>query len=218
MSATQPIEVRDMAIVHATFRHAYSEAAELVRANPTPSSERVTFLAEHIDFGITMLHHHHESEDDLLYPKILERSPDQAPMITEIDQQHQAVSGSLDQAREARTTWRTQPSPDSAESLAAALEGLNTTLQPHLDDEEKRIVPLAATTLTQREWDAMGEHARASIPRSMLPIAMGMMLEPLDEADRTYMKGQLPAPIRLLFPLLIDRQWKRYAKKLRDGR
>jgi hypothetical protein len=52
MTATQPIDVRDMAIVHRTFRKAYDESAQLVRAAPTPSPERVTFLADHIDFAI----------------------------------------------------------------------------------------------------------------------------------------------------------------------
>ena len=52
--------------MHRTFRNAYQESAQLVRANPTPSAPRITFLADHIDFGIAMLHHHHESEDELL--------------------------------------------------------------------------------------------------------------------------------------------------------
>ena len=57
MSATQPIDVRDMAIVHRTFRNVYEEAARLVRAEPAPSPARVTFLADHIDFGLAALHH-----------------------------------------------------------------------------------------------------------------------------------------------------------------
>ena len=36
MSETEPIDVRDMKIVHETFRRAYDESAGLVRANPTP--------------------------------------------------------------------------------------------------------------------------------------------------------------------------------------
>ena len=80
MSKEHPIEVRDMAIGHRLVRQAYAEAARLVRARPTPSSGRVTFLADHIDFGIAALHHHHEGEDEMLYPKLIERVPDQAPM------------------------------------------------------------------------------------------------------------------------------------------
>jgi hypothetical protein len=63
MSKEEPIDVRDMAIVHRTFRTAYDEAARLVRAAPVPSSERVTFLADHIDFSINMLNIHHDGEE-----------------------------------------------------------------------------------------------------------------------------------------------------------
>ena len=217
MTATQPIDVRDMAIVHATFRNSYAESAALVRANPAPSPDRVTFLADHVDFGINMLHHHHEAEDELLYPKMIERAPEQAVMIEEVEKQHKDVTATIETASAACAAWRARPSAETGEALAAALEGLNATLQPHLDDEEEKIVPLAAVTLTQTEWAAMGDHARAAIPRNKMPVAFGMLLEPLNDDDRAYMKAELPAPIRLLFPILIDRPWKKYAHTLRTG-
>ncbi len=164
-----------------------------------------------------MLHHHHESEDELLYPMMIERAPEQAAMIEEVEKQHQDVTATIDAASAACAAWRARPSAETGEALAAALESLNATLQPHLDDEEEKIVPLAAVTLTQDEWAAMGEHSRAAIPRNKMPVAFGMLLEPLNDADREYMKSDLPAPIRLLYPILIDRPWKKYAKTLRTG-
>jgi hemerythrin-like domain-containing protein len=217
MATGQPIEVRDMAIVHRTFRNAYDESARLVRANPTPSAERVTFLADHIDFGVGMLHHHHESEDELLYPVLIERVPEQAANTEKVEHEHQLVAGSLEAVSTACAAWRRQPSAETGEALATALVGLNDTLQGHLDDEERDIVPLAAVTLTQEEWDTIGAHSRSKIPRNRMPIAFGMLLEPLDESDRAYMKGQLPAPVRLLYGLLIQRPWTKYATTLRTG-
>jgi hemerythrin-like domain-containing protein len=156
MSAAKPIEVRDMAIVHRTFRNAYAESAQLVRTAPTPSAERVTFLANHIDFGIAMLHHHHESEDQLLYPLLVERVPEQAGTTEEVARDHQLVQTALNAASEACATWRQQPSAETGQALADSLDELNAVLQPHLDDEEQKVVPLAAVTLTQAEWDALG--------------------------------------------------------------
>jgi hemerythrin-like domain-containing protein len=217
MTSAQPIEVRDMRIVHRTFRNAYDEAARLIRENPTPSRARVDFLADHVDFGLAMLHHHHESEDQLLYPLLIERAPEQAASTEEIERQHLEVTSAIDAVSAACRAWRSQPTAESGAWLAAALDSLNATLQPHLDDEESTVVPLAAVTLTQREWDAMGEHARGTMSRSQMPIAFGMLLEPLDAADRDYMKAQLPVPVRLLFPVLIERPWRKYAQTLRTG-
>jgi hypothetical protein len=217
MSEAQPIDVRDMAIVHRTFRKAYDEAARLVRAAPAPSAGRVTFLADHIELTLAALHIHHEDEDALLYPKLIERAPEQAPMTEHVEQEHQLIKTALDAASAACRTWRERPSAWTGEVLAAALDRLNAVVQPHLDDEEQKVVPLAAVTLTQQEWDAMGKAGMSKIPRNKRGIAAGMMLEPLDEADRAYMMKSVPPPARLLFPLLVERPWKKYAARLRNG-
>ena len=212
------IEVRDMAIIHRTFRNAFEESAGLVRAAPTPSTERVAFLADHIDFAVTMLHLHHASEDELLFPVLLERAPEHAATTSRVEAQHQQVSAAVATVEAACRAWRSQPAATTAQALADALLALNETLQRHLDDEESEVVPLAAVTLTQAEWDAVGAHSRAGIPRDKMPIAFGMITEPLDDADRAYMKSHLPAPIRLLYGPLIQRPWNKYAETLRHGR
>jgi hemerythrin-like domain-containing protein len=216
MVETGSIDVRDMAIVHRTFREGYAEAARLVRAAPAPTSTRVAFLADHIDFVVGMLHIHHEGEDELLYPKLIERVPDQASTTEEVEHEHELIRTSLDAVSAAVATWRRQPATETGAGLAAALDELNAVAQRHLDDEEQKVVPLAAVTVTQQEWDALGEHAVAQIPRAKKPIAFGMLVEPLDDDDRKYMKRLLPSPIRLLYPVLIDRPWKKYASTLRS--
>jgi len=217
MSTTQPIDVRDMAIVHRTFRNAYEESARLVRAAPAPSPGRVTFLADHIDFGLAALHHHHEGEDELLYPELIQRVPEQAPMTEQVEHEHLVIKTALEAASAACATWRQRPSAETGEALAAALDHLNAVVQPHLDDEENKVVPLAAVTFTQQEWDAIGKHGVAWIPRNKRGIAFGMILEPLGDADRAYMMRSLPAPVRMLYPFLIERPWKKYASTLRTG-
>ena len=96
MSKEHPIEVRDMAIVHRLFRQAYDEAARLVRAGPTPSPGRVTFLADHIDLVLGGLHSHHQDEDELLYPKLIERIPEQAPMTEQVEHEHLVIKTALE--------------------------------------------------------------------------------------------------------------------------
>jgi len=144
-----------MAIVHAAFRRAYKEAAQLVRANPAPSAGRVTFLAEHIVLALMLLHIHHEGEDELLYPKLIERAPDQAPMTEQVEHEHETIKTAPDATAAACAAWRAGPSAETGEALAASLDELNTVAQVHLGDEEQKVVPLAAVTVTQEEWDAL---------------------------------------------------------------
>ncbi len=207
-----------MAIIHRTFRRYYDEAARLVRAAREPSSARVTFLADHIDFGLAWLHFHHESEDELLYPKLIERVPDQAAIAEQTKLQHQEIGTALEVASESCKAWQEGPSAETAEALARALDQLNLVVQPHLDEEEQKVVPLAALTLTKKERDAIGKHTVARIPRNKRPVAFGMILEPLEPAERADMMSGVPAPVRiLLYPTFIDRPFKKYAAALRTG-
>jgi hemerythrin-like domain-containing protein len=217
MSREEPIDVRDMAIVHCTLRTAYDESARLVRAEPVPSPERVGFLADHIDFSINMLNIHHDGEDELLYPKLIERVPEQAAMTEEVGHEHELVKTALDDASTACASWREQPSAETGEAQAESLDQLNSVSQHHLDDEEQDVVPLAAVTLTQQEWDELGKHSVAEIPRNKRPIAFGMVLDPLNETDRAFMMRFLPPPVRLLSGILIQRPWAKYASTLRTG-
>jgi hemerythrin-like domain-containing protein len=217
LSSTTPIEVRDMRIIHETFRRAYEEAAQLIRANPTPSAVRVTFLADHIDFGLNMLHHHHEGEDEILYPLLVERAPDHAARTEQIDHEHQVVKGAIDTALKACASWRATPNTESAAALAASLDELNAALLTHLDNEEREIVPLASVTVTQKEWDSLAKHGIASIPGNKKLIAFGMILEPLNATDRVYMLSNLPPPVKVLYRLVGKKAWNKYATMLRSG-
>jgi hypothetical protein len=213
--AEQPrIDVRDMAIVHRTFHRVYDQAAHLVRDEPTPTAERAAFLGDHIAFGLMMLHHHHELEDELLYPVLIERVPERAATTEQVEREHQLVRDALDGVDAACTAWRREPSAERGAALASSLDHLNAVLATHAGDEEREVVPLAAATLSQQEWDQIGKQAVAKIPGKWRPIAFGMMVEPLSTADAAYMKSNLPPPVRLLFPLLIERPWRKYKARL----
>ena len=217
MNTAQPIDVRDMAIVHRTFDRMYDEAIGLVRAESSPTADRVTLLADFVDFGAMMLHHHHESEDELLYPLLLSRVPDQAATTEDVEHEHQLVRGALDKVSAGCAAWRGRPTQENRDVLATAIADLKSVLQTHAKDEEDKVVPLAAVMLTQQEWDTIGDRAVASIPNKWKPIAFGFLLEPLDDSDRSFMKSKLPAPVRLLFPVMMERPYKKYAAKLRAG-
>ena len=217
MTEPSTIEVADMAIVHATFRASYDESARLVRAETDPAPRRVTFLADHIDLGLFMLHNHHESEDLLLWPLLLKRAPDETASIQRVADEHKDVAVAVNRAAAACSAWRSRPGATERDELADSLVELNVVLQHHLDDEEQYAVPLAARTLTQGEWNAIGAHSRGAIPADKRFIVFGMLLEPLSPADRNYMLSEVPGPVKLLWRFVGQRQWNSYAAKLRQA-
>ena len=215
MTTQTPIEVRDMGIVHRTLRTTFDESAGLVRAASDPTPERVAFLASHIALTLDLLHLHHSGEDEKLWPILVERAPAEADMVRGVADQHSEVDSAIQDVRKLVDAWRQSPDAATQGALADSLEGLTTTLGAHLDDEERLVVPLAAVTMTQDEWNAIGEHARSSIPQEQIFLVFGMLLEPLDADERAFMLAPLPPPVRELWNTVGEPGWEQYSAQLR---
>lgn len=81
-------------------------------------------------------------------------------MTEQVEHEHLLIKTALEEASAACAAWRDRSSAETGEALAASLDHLNAVVQPHLDEEQK-VVPLAAMTFTQQEWDEMGKQGVA---------------------------------------------------------
>src|SRR5690349_4204126 len=90
------IDVHDMVVVHRAFRRELRLLPELVRAVEPGNTARATVVADHARMILTGLHLHHSSEDDLLWPKLLERCPPDAALVHRMEEQHERVEQALD--------------------------------------------------------------------------------------------------------------------------
>jgi len=215
VTGVSPARVDDMVVVHRTFRSTFAESARLVRSESDPAGDRVGFLADHIDFTLSLLQAHHEGEDELLWPKLLQRLPAEAATVQRVADQHDDVSRGVSRAGSANASWRADPDGGRGAALAEALDGLSAVVAHHLDDEERLVLPLASQALTQEEWDAIGEHSRGSIPEDRMFVAFGMILESADEEDRDLMLSALPEPVQQLWQTVGESTWDGYATQLR---
>ncbi len=146
---------------------------------------------------------------------LTERAPDEAEMVREVADQHAAVDSSIGQIRELLAAWRESPDAAAQGALADSFENLTEVVSAHLDDEERLVVPLVAVTLKQDEWNALGEHARASIPQEQIFLVFGMLLEPVDDDERAFVLAPLPPPVRELWKMMGEPGWRQYAVQLR---
>jgi hypothetical protein len=97
------------------------------------------------------------------------------------------------------------------------VEQASQVLDQHLSQEERDILPLAAAYLTAQEWDAIGAHAIAGIPKDRLSFFLGSMLEETTPEERAAMLGRLPTPARLLYRMVGQRRYDKEIAHLRAG-
>ena len=216
-TATGPelVDTSVMPTLHSLFRREFRLAGGLIRGVADGDRARARVVADHLDFLTRTLHHHHSVEDELLWPRLLQRVPDElAPIVHLMESQHERVDALLRSAEAMLPAFRTRASAADRDALADVLEELHGHLVEHLDAEEQRLLPVAARTLTQAEWDEMGEAGRNGTPRKELALLLGMyQYEGAPEAIAE-MLAEAPAPVRWIVPRLSRRAFRKHAVRI----
>ena len=91
---------QEMVIVHRVFRREFRLMAGRVRTLPPGGSDAVKRVADHIVFGLTMLEHHHHTEDGLVWPKLRARCAARADLVQRMEDQHHRVDVVVHRTRE----------------------------------------------------------------------------------------------------------------------
>lgn len=171
----------DMPLVHEAFRRGLGEARSQLGFIDDGDTERAAHFADYMAELLWLLHAHHAGEDELLYPLIVERAPEEGALVARMDEQHSAVAATLHAAMDAAAAYRTSGSAADASALADACDALLAQLAPHLDEEERELVPVAARTVTQEEWSRLPGHALMSYTGDRIWLPFGLATEAFPE-------------------------------------
>src|SRR4051812_41494072 len=155
----------EMKTIHSAFRRELGLAPALLRSVEHGDRLRAALVSTHLDLVDRFLHHHHTIEDDMLWPKLLERVPVEiAPIVELMETQHETVAALLERTVELRAAWRKAADAARAAELADIYARLHGALVEHLEAEETHVMPLVEQCITQREWAKIGKTAQRSTP------------------------------------------------------
>ncbi len=131
-----------------------------------------------------------------------------------VEAQHAQIETALHHVHAARAAWTAKPNASNRDTLAAELRVLHALLVEHLDLEERALLPLAASVLSEAEWHSIADAAVAAMPKSAMPLAFGMFAYEGDPAVLRSMLKTAPALPRLLLPRLAPRVYARRAARV----
>lgn len=155
------------------------------------------------------LHSHHEHEDSDFFPMIVAASPDQGPLIEQLEREHAELVALLDAVDRATAALVATPTDDTRRAVHDAVAAVRDTLVPHLDVEDAEMLPAAAATVDAKEWDDASDRALRATLKSDLPIVAGI----LDEVTRSLPPDRQPPPPPMMLRVLLAVSWRRrYAK------
>jgi Hemerythrin HHE cation binding domain len=213
-------------LVHRIFRWLYRELPLLVRDVAAGDTDRAALVGDYARLDFFALHLHHETEDLVLWDRLTARDPACVLHVDRMKAQHADVASRLSRIEPQVAPWVAAADPALRDAFARDVEALRDTLFAHLGQEEDDIMPVAGAVLSQKEWDEMEAHTRSTLmshrkefSRDVMSLQLGLLLASVPEDERAeWYRANVPAPIRLLYALLMKRRYEHAMAELYPGR
>ena len=201
---------REMRVLHSVYRREFWLAPSLIRGVADGDTARAVVVDRHLDLVEGALEEHHNAEDEVLWPLLLDRVPvDVAPLVRRMDAQHQLVTTALSRIKAQRRIWVQEARAAVGVDVAEQYQSLYHALVEHLDDEETNIMPLVAQHLTVAEWRRRARHSSGGKKLSEIPLMFGMMQY---EGDAEVIAAMVPQPVRSVLGVLGRRAFGRHSR------
>jgi hemerythrin-like domain-containing protein len=209
-------DTRDMVLVHRVFRREFRLLPLMVRGVADGDTTSASRISRHATEMTDALHHHHQNEDELLWPRLLQRAPLDAELAERMEAQHNVISELLARAEAALPEWQRTARAGDGDALAAGLGELHARLEEHLDEEETHVLPIVGQTITPAEWNELAERGFAAMPKRRALVFLGHILESASPGERSrFLRRRVPPPVRLLYRLIGRRAFTRETAVLR---
>lgn len=156
---------------------------------------RAALVGDYYANVLRLLHSHHNGEDELVTPKLVERAGADAEVVSRIADQHKPVDALLDTAETTIATWRWEPTQALSAQLIMALAALHTQLSAHLDEEERVVLPIASRHITPEEWGELPGHGLAHFDGDKIWLVLGLIRENMTVEQLAEMDAHMPPPV-----------------------
>jgi hypothetical protein len=199
-----------MYAVHGVFRDSLGATPRLVGGCAAGDAERVALIVNYYENILSFLDSHHDAEEKLVFPLLRQRCPGEAALIDLMADQHHEAVRLLEEAQTLLQAW---PTGDAAAQRAAqdGLEALHAQLVDHLDQEEAKVLPLAAEHLSAEEWGALPGHGMANFHGDKIWLILGLIRERMTDAQRAAMLEHMPPPALDMWSGFGEQAFKDYA-------
>lgn len=210
-------DTRDMVLVHRVFRREFGLLPLMVRNVTDGDAAAAARVVRHATEMTDALHHHHHNEDELLWPRLLQRAPVDADLVARMEVQHTALGEILGRVAEVLPVWQRTARSRDGRTLAGDLAELHVQLEEHLDEEEARVLPIVGRTITPAEWDELAKRGFAAMPKRRALVFLGHILESASPPERARFLRRVPPPVRMAYRLIGQRAFIRETTALRAG-
>ncbi len=153
------------------------------------------------------LTHHHEAEDQLVWPFLLSRGLD-AELMGAMEGEHAAMKNALAEAGRAIDGVVAEPTASRARAAADTVSRSSVVINDHLEHEESDVEPLVAQFEDDPEWKAVSKKLR---PAALADAgsALAWMQDGAGERELTSLRATIPGPVVTVMARVFGRRYAR---------
>ncbi|MFQ6148733.1 hemerythrin domain-containing protein [Streptomyces seoulensis] len=183
-----PEPSQSVAILETRLLHKMHRAATSLLADAAPREQApLAALEELRGFLVPALRHHHESEDDVLWPLLIAAAPPVAEELAPLNEQHKALDDALDALAAA-------PLRDGSDrlALAAAAALVRDLVHEHLEHEEPVLFAALAEHMSDEAWAEFSRSVIATSPTTGIHLNFGFFARVGTREELAAVTGNLP--------------------------
>jgi hemerythrin-like domain-containing protein len=216
-AAEGPHDMTGMYVAHHGFRRDLAAFEAAVRNTPVDEVDVWRLLRRRWDGFATVLHHHHELEDEFYWPAMLRRAEElgdaqAVTTLTSMEAEHDEIDPALAACEAGLGAMAAHPCPAHRDRLDADLTRTRAALLDHLRHEETEAIPLMQQILPADDWDRSEKAALSTFPKRFVPFLVGWGLHGLP-ADAAARMTAMAGPGYVLVHRLVRRSWERRERR-----
>ncbi|WP_234711847.1 hemerythrin domain-containing protein [Mycolicibacterium setense] len=163
----------------------------------TPGRARA--IARYLEWLCDSIHHHHTTEDTVVWP-VIRASAGNHVDLSELTDDHAALDPRLDQLRARAAAFRlSMGDRQIAALMAIELDELTALLTEHINDEELEVFPLITEHVSVADWESVERAARDG---SRLSFDGPRSLAVMTEEERSTLAQHVGIGFRVLLSVL----------------
>lgn len=194
-------------IIHAAVRRDVARTEQALRTLRDGDGDRARQVQVAWRNLVLELTHHHEAEDDILWPFLLERGVD-ADLLHQMESEHAAMKEALSSASAAIDSVVSTPRTAAATTAADVVARASTVINDHLAHEERDVEAPLGNLEDDPEFKALSKKLR---PASMVDAAnaLAWMDDGAGQRERAALRATIPAPVVAILTKLVARRYQR---------
>jgi hemerythrin-like domain-containing protein len=194
-------------VIHGAVRRDLDRLALALGSFRDGDRDRAAALHRAYDNLRRELTHHHEQEDELIWPMLAGVGVD-GQLLASMEAEHHRMADALARSGFAMETFAASATADDAAAARESVEHTRTVVAEHLDHEERDLEPALLPHLESPEWKVVEKKLSRQPPR-VAGQFFAWVTDGMTEEHRTYLRSTVPAPVVFVLGRVFGRRYRR---------